>query len=60
MVAILEFVIVHVPPAVVEVAVMVPPTQSVVAVAVIGFIVGAPTTTACTADLVQPLAPVTV
>ena len=31
MVAILEFVIVHVPPAVVEVAVMVPPTQSVVA-----------------------------
>ena len=59
-VAIFGFVIVQVPLEVVDVAVMVPPTQSVKAVTDIGLMVGALTTTACIADFVQPLAPVIV
>ena len=51
---------IHVPPAVVEVAVMVPPTQSDVAVSDIGLTVGALTTTACVTLVVHPFKPVTV
>ena len=43
MVAIFALVVVHVPPAVVEVAVIVPPTQTDVAVSDIGFTFGANT-----------------
>ena len=39
---------------------MVPPTQTVVAVTVIGFTVGALTTTACETVLLHPFKPVTV
>jgi hypothetical protein len=58
-VAIFVLSIVHVPSAVVEVAVMVPPTQSDVAVSDIGLTVGALTTTACVTLVVQPFNPVT-
>ena len=54
MVAILGFVIVQVPPAVVEVAVMVPPTQRVEAVTDMGLTVGALTITACETRVLQP------
>ena len=59
-VAIPGLVVVHVPPAVVEVAVIVPPTQSVEAVTDMGLTFGALTTTASIADFAQPLASVTV
>ena len=59
-VAIFELVVVHVPPPVVEVAVIVPPTQSDVAVSDIGLTVGALTTTACVTLVVHPFNPVTV
>jgi hypothetical protein len=58
-VAIFVLSIVHVPPAVAEVAVIVPPTQSDVAVSDIGLTVGALTTTACVTLVVQPFNPVT-